>query len=74
MADLKKLPVGLQSFPELIEENYIYVDKTRLILQMITSRKTVFLSWPRRFGKSLLVSWTFYESIKLVTTDVRSVS
>ncbi len=56
MNNLKKLPVGLQSFPELIEEGYLYVDKTRLIFQMITSRKAVFLSRPRRFGKSLLVS------------------
>ena len=56
MSNLKKLPVGLQSFPELIEEDYLYVDKTRLIFQMITSRKAVFLSRPRRFGKSLLVS------------------
>lgn len=56
MNDLKKLPVGHQSFPELIEENYIYVDKTCLIFQMISNKKAVFLSRPRRFGKSLLIS------------------
>ncbi|WPD24336.1 MAG: AAA family ATPase [Candidatus Electrothrix scaldis] len=56
MNALKKLPVGLQSFPELIEEGYIYVDKPRLIFRMITSRKAVFLSRLRRFGKSLLGS------------------
>lgn len=53
---MKKLSIGIQTFSELIEDNYIYVDKTRIIYEMITSGKYYFLSRPRRFGKSLLVS------------------
>jgi len=52
----KKLPLGLQTFSELIQGNYLYVDKTRHLLNLIDSGKYVFLSRPRRFGKSLLVS------------------
>ncbi len=51
-----KYPIGLQSFSDIIENGYLYVDKTRLIHQMITSGKYYFLSRPRRFGKSLLLS------------------
>ena len=53
---LKRLPVGIQTFDNLIEGNYLYVDKTALIYQMTKLSKYVFLSRPRRFGKSLLVS------------------
>jgi hypothetical protein len=53
---LKKLPVGIQSFREIRENNYIYVDKTQHILNMIERGKVYFLSRPRRFGKSLIVS------------------
>ncbi|NQZ11878.1 MAG: AAA family ATPase, partial [Algicola sp.] len=51
-----KYPLGIQTFSEIREENYLYVDKTSLILELIQSRKTYFLSRPRRFGKSLLIS------------------
>jgi hypothetical protein len=51
-----KLPVGIQDFEKLRTENYVYIDKTELIYQMITRGATYFLSRPRRFGKSLLVS------------------
>ncbi|MDR2544987.1 MAG: ATP-binding protein [Methanobrevibacter sp.] len=54
--DLKKICVGTQTFEFLIENNYLYVDKTKEIHELIHNEKIVFLSRPRRFGKSLLVS------------------
>jgi hypothetical protein len=53
---MRKYPIGIQAFSEIIEEGFIYVDKTELIHQLITSGKYYFLSRPRRFGKSLLLS------------------
>ena len=54
---LKKLPIGKQTFSEIIEENNLYVDKTAYIYELLSSgAKAFFLSRPRRFGKSLLVS------------------
>jgi len=53
---MKKLPIGVQTFPEMINGNYVYVDKTQLIHRMIDTGKVYFLSRPRRFGKSLTVS------------------
>ncbi|MDR1865233.1 MAG: ATP-binding protein [Bacteroidales bacterium] len=53
---MKKLPIGIQSFEKLRSNGYLYVDKTREIHRMIDSGKIYFLSRPRRFGKSLLVS------------------
>jgi hypothetical protein len=53
---MKKLPIGIQTFAEIIEEDYVYVDKTRHIVELIQAGKYLFLSRPRRFGKSLLVS------------------
>ncbi|GHV64617.1 ATPase AAA [Bacteroidia bacterium] len=52
---MKNLPIGVQSFEKLRSEGLLYVDKTKDIYQL-TSSSTVFLSRPRRFGKSLLVS------------------
>lgn len=53
----KFYPVGIQTFSEIITKNYLYVDKTGYIYQMTHSgKKYLFLSRPRRFGKSLLVS------------------
>lgn len=49
-------PIGIQSFPSIREEGYVYVDKTAFIYQMASRGKYYFLSRPRRFGKSLLVS------------------
>ena len=59
MNDCKRIkyPVGIQTFPEIIEEGYLYVDKTALVYRMTHgASKYIFLSRPRRFGKSLLVS------------------
>ena len=53
---MKKLPIGIQNFSELQGGDYLYVDKTELIFQLATQGKYYFLSRPRRFGKSLLVS------------------
>ncbi len=53
---MQKLPIGIQSFSELRGGHYLYVDKTRGIHRMVCSGKYFFLSRPRRFGKSLLVS------------------
>ncbi len=53
---MKKLPIGIQTFSKLIQDNYIYIDKTQLIHRLITGGSYYFLSRPRRFGKSLLIS------------------
>ena len=51
-----KYPIGIQSFDQLIEDGYVYVDKTDMLYDLVKSGKIYFLSRPRRFGKSLLVS------------------
>ena len=51
----RKYPVGIQTFSEIRKGNYVYIDKTDLVWQM-TKNKYVFLSRPRRFGKSLLTT------------------
>ena len=53
---LKRLPIGEQDFAGLVEFNAIYADKTELIFNLSNLSKYVFLSRPRRFGKSLLIS------------------
>ncbi len=57
---LKRLPIGEQDFAGLIEFNAIYADKTELIYNLSNFSKYVFLSRPRRFGKSLLISTLKY--------------
>ena len=52
---MKKLPLGIQNFREMISGGYVYVDKTRFVYNLINSGKYYFLSRPRRFGKSLLL-------------------
>ena len=51
-----KYPIGIQSFTKIIENGYVYVDKTELIYNLTHEGSIYFLSRPRRFGKSLLVS------------------
>ncbi|MDR0723633.1 MAG: AAA family ATPase, partial [Endomicrobium sp.] len=53
---MKKLSIGIQSFQDLRENDYLYIDKTNHIYQLINSGKVYFLSRPRRFGKSLLIN------------------
>jgi hypothetical protein len=52
---MKKLPIGIQTFSEIIEGNYVYIDKTEEAYKLIQEYKYVFLSRPRRFGKSLFL-------------------
>ena len=51
-----KYPIGVQDFESIRTGGYVYVDKTDLIHRLVTNGKIYFLSRPRRFGKSLLVS------------------
>ena len=53
---LRKLPIGIQTFSEIRKENYLYVDKTAFVWRIANTGKPYFLSRPRRFGKSLLLS------------------
>ena len=55
-ATLRNLPIGIQNFEKLRDGNYLYVDKTQLIYRLVNSGCYYFLSRPRRFGKSLLMS------------------
>ena len=61
-----KYPIGIQSFEKLRTEGFMYVDKTKLIYEMYQLGQTYFLSRPRRFGKSLLISTlkAFFEGKK----------
>ena len=52
----RKLPIGIQTFEKLRRGGYIYVDKTALVWELVSGSVPYFLSRPRRFGKSLLVS------------------
>ena len=51
-----KYPIGIQSFDQIIEGGFVYVDKTDMVYKLVTEGKIYFLGRPRRFGKSLLVS------------------
>jgi len=53
---MKKLPIGKKDFKNLIEDNCLYIDKTEYLYKLITEGYYYFLSRPRRFGKSLMVS------------------
>ncbi len=53
---VKKYPIGIQDFRKIIEGDFLYVDKTKIIYEMIKGGSYYFLSRPRRFGKSLLLS------------------
>ena len=52
----RKLPIGIQIFENIRREGYLYVDKTAFVWRMASTGKLYFLSRPRRFGKSLLLS------------------
>ena len=52
---MKKLPLGIQNFRRIIEDGYVYVDKTQFIYNLINGACYNFLSRPRSFGKSLLI-------------------
>ena len=52
----QKYPIGIQSFKELRTGNFLYIDKTEYVYQLVEGSKAYFLSRPRRFGKSLFVN------------------
>jgi len=52
---LKKLPIGISTLKDIIEEDYLYVDKTKIAQEIIENGRYYFLSRPRRFGKSLFL-------------------
>ena len=56
MSTIRKMPIGVQSFEDLRLKGFLYIDKTEFIWQLVDSSKVHFLSRPRRFGKSLLLS------------------
>ena len=56
MQDTRQYPVGIQDFEKIRKEGYVYVDKTALLWRLVSSGCYYFLSRPRRFGKSLLLS------------------
>lgn len=57
---MKRYPVGIQDFQKLREGGYLYIDKTKVIYKLLNSGSYFFLSRPRRFGKSLLMSTIKY--------------
>jgi hypothetical protein len=63
---IRKLPIGIQDFESLRKDSYLYVDKTDYVYKLINTGKQYFLSRPRRFGKSLLLSTfrTYFEGQK----------
>ena len=56
MDNLRKLPIGIQDFEKLRKNGFIYVDKTALLYELVQTETPYFLSRPRRFGKSLLIT------------------
>ena len=53
---MKKLPIGVQDFVQLRQDDLLYVDKTARLVELIDNGRRYFLSRPRRFGKSLMLS------------------
>ena len=51
-----KYPIGIQNFGKIRRDGYLYIDKTELIYKLVSEGRYYFLSRPRRFGKSLLIS------------------
>ncbi len=70
---IRKLPIGIQSFEKLRAGNYLYVDKTEFIYRLASEGTTYFLSRPRRFGKSLLLSTmrAYFEGKKELFTGLK---
>ena len=68
---LKRLPVGIQTFSNIVEGDMLYIDKTEYIWKMFTLSKYIFLIRPRRFGKSLLISTlqAYFEGRKELVKD-----
>jgi hypothetical protein len=58
---MKGLPIGIQTFKKLRENNLVYVDKTQFIYCFASTEGSYFLSRPRRFGKSLFIESRFFD-------------
>ena len=56
MNSIRKLPIGVQSFKDLREKTFLYVDKTKYLFQLVNNGKVYFLNRLRRFGKNLFLS------------------
>ena len=69
----RKLPIGIQDFESIRKDNYIYVDKTEYIYNLVNRGKPYFLSRPRRFGKSLFLSTlrAYFEGKKDLFTGLK---
>nr|MBL0701094.1 AAA family ATPase [Desulfobacterales bacterium] len=52
---MKKLPIGIQTFAKIRQDNFYYIDKTDLVKKLVDNGEYYFLSRPRRFGKSLFL-------------------
>ena len=70
---IRPYPIGRQDFKAIIEDGYAYVDKTERMYEMIKNRTFVFLSRPRRFGKSLLINTLqqYFEGNKELFKDLK---
>ena len=68
-------PIGIQNFEQLRNNNNVYIDKTELIYRLANTNKAYFLTRPRRFGKSLLVSTlhAYFRGKKELFQDRKSV-
>ena len=74
MGDMRrKLPIGIQDFEDIRKDGYLYVDKTQYIYKLFHEGKPYFLSRPRRFGKSLLLSTmkAYFEGKKELFTGLK---
>ena len=69
---MQKLPIGIQSFESLRSDGFAYVDKTKLVYDLAHNGRYVFLSRPRRFGKSLFLSTlkAYFEGKKELFEDL----
>ena len=65
-------PIGIQDFAKIREAGFVYVDKTASIYRLVTEGTVCFLSRPRRFGKSLLVSTLkyYFQRLRLYQTHL----
>jgi hypothetical protein len=74
MATKQHLPVGIQTFRDLREDGYLYVDKTAYFHALAKGGKYFFLSRPRRFGKSLVVATSSRDcGLKITGTGSRPI-
>ena len=66
----RKLPVGIQGFEKLITDDFLYIDKTRYIYNLVHNNVPYFLSRPRRFGKSLFLFQLFLLLLSVEVFDI----